>query len=128
MIARTRAVPAYLANARQQLAAGIAANNTPDWRVLRQFGLRTPLADAEYFQKTLPEQAKADIAAPNRDALVAELQKAGNVAAEAYTQLRSRWSSRPVTRWRAWRGRSPRPTTGKHPQRGRRRYVPCLKS
>ncbi|MFZ0008834.1 MAG: DUF885 family protein, partial [Steroidobacteraceae bacterium] len=34
VIARTRAVPAYLATAQGQLMAGIAAHNTPDWRVL----------------------------------------------------------------------------------------------
>ncbi len=37
VIARTRAVPAYLAIAEKQLAAGVRAHNTPDWRVLSQY-------------------------------------------------------------------------------------------
>ena len=39
LIARVRAVPAYLAAARQQLQAGVRAGNTPDWRLLRGSGL-----------------------------------------------------------------------------------------
>ncbi len=88
VIARTRAIPAYLATAEQQLQAGIAANNTPDWRMLRDQGLQAPVADAEYFSKTLPAIAATDIASAHRDALLADLQKAGNDAAAAYVHLR----------------------------------------
>jgi hypothetical protein len=48
VIARERAIPKYLAAAEQQLGAGVAANNTPDWRVLAQYGLQSTRADAEY--------------------------------------------------------------------------------
>ena len=34
VIARTRAIPQYMAVAQQQIAAGVAAGNRPDWRVL----------------------------------------------------------------------------------------------
>src|SRR5580698_8564870 len=49
VIARTRAVPTYLANAQRQITAGIARKNTPDWRVLVGYGLTSTRADAEYF-------------------------------------------------------------------------------
>jgi uncharacterized protein (DUF885 family) len=89
VIARTRAVPAYLAAAEKQLAAGVTAQNTPDWRMLRDHGLHAPVADAEYFSKTLPALAETDIASAHRDALLADLRKAGDDAAAAYRQLRS---------------------------------------
>jgi uncharacterized protein (DUF885 family) len=88
VIARTRAIPAYLATAERQLAAGVAANNAPDWRVLRDHGLLAPLADAEYFSKTLPRIAGTDIASVHKDALLAELQTPGDEAATAYQHLR----------------------------------------
>ncbi len=88
VIARTRAIPGYLATAEKQLAAGIAARNTPDWRMLRDHGLRSSAADAEFFSTTLPKLAEADIASAHRDALLADLQKAGGDAAAAYQHLR----------------------------------------
>ena len=87
VIARTRAIPAYLATAQQQLRAGIEAHSAPDWRVLRDFGLQSTVADAEYFAKSLPQLAAADLPPARRDALVHELQEAGNQAAAAYRQL-----------------------------------------
>jgi uncharacterized protein (DUF885 family) len=87
VIARARAVPAYVAAAEQQLRAGIEAHNTPDWRVLRDFGLQSTAADAEYFSKTLQQIGAADISAAHREALLHELAEAGNGAADAYRQL-----------------------------------------
>ncbi len=87
-IARARAVPAYLATARRQLAAGVAAHRTPDWRMLSAFGLESTAADAEYFGSTLGQIAAANIGSVHRDALLHELQAAGNQAAEAYRRLR----------------------------------------
>jgi uncharacterized protein (DUF885 family) len=89
VIARVRAVPAYLATAQQQLAAGVAAHNAPDWRVLEEFGLQSSAADAEYFSKTLPQIAAIDIAPAQRAALLPDLQAAGNDAAAAYRRLRA---------------------------------------
>jgi uncharacterized protein (DUF885 family) len=88
VIARTRAIRAYLAAAELQLAAGVASRNTPDWRVLIEYGLKSTSADAEYFSKTLPQLAASDLASANRDKLVADLQAAGNEAAAAYQHLR----------------------------------------
>jgi uncharacterized protein (DUF885 family) len=88
VIARVAAVPAYLATAERQLGAGIAAHNTPDWRVLAEFGLDSTAADANYFSRTLPQLAAADIGAAHREALLRELQVAGDAAAGAYRHLR----------------------------------------
>ncbi|HXX46689.1 MAG TPA: DUF885 domain-containing protein, partial [Myxococcota bacterium] len=88
VIARARAVPAYLATAERQLAAGVEARETPDWRVLREFGLQSTGADADYFAKTLPQIAASNLSSPHRDALLHELGLAGNDAAAAYRHLR----------------------------------------
>src|SRR5436309_10367760 len=87
-IARVRAVPAYLATARRQLAAGVAAHRTPDWRMLSAFGLESTAADAEYFGSTLGQIAAANVGTVHRDTLLHELQAAGSQAAEAYRRLR----------------------------------------
>jgi uncharacterized protein (DUF885 family) len=89
VIARTRAIPAYLVTAQAQLSAGIAAGNAPDWRMLRDQGLQATVADAEYFSKTLPSLAATEIASAHRDALLSDLQKAGDDAAAAYKRLRA---------------------------------------
>ena len=87
VIARARAVPAYLATAERQLRAGVEAHSTADWRVLRDFGLQSSAADADYFAKTLPQLAASDLAPAHRDALLRPLQSAGNDAAAAYRHL-----------------------------------------
>jgi uncharacterized protein (DUF885 family) len=87
VIARTRAVPAFLATAEQQLAAGVAAHNTPDRRVLRAYGLESSAADADYFGRTLPQIASQDLGSAQHDALLHDLQAAGAAAADAYRHL-----------------------------------------
>jgi uncharacterized protein (DUF885 family) len=88
VIARARAVAAYLATAQQELTAGIASNNTPDRRVLTEYGLTSTAADAEYFARTLPMLAAQDIEGPQREHLLLEVRSAGNEAAAAYLALR----------------------------------------
>jgi uncharacterized protein (DUF885 family) len=88
VIERVRAIPAYLDVARDQLNAGIAAKNTPDWRMLMQSGLRSSVADAEYFSKTLPGIAAEDIADDEREALLGDLRTAGKAASDAYLEFR----------------------------------------
>jgi uncharacterized protein (DUF885 family) len=88
VVARARAIPAYLAIAEKQLTAGIAAHNTPDWRVLVEFGLESTSADAQYLSKTLPQLAATDIASPQHDTLVKDLTSAASDAAAAYLHLR----------------------------------------
>ena len=88
VIARTRAVAAYLATAERQLAAGVAAHHPPDWRVLTKVGLQSTAADAEYFSTTLQQIAAGNINSPQRGPLLHDLQVAGNDAAAAYRHLR----------------------------------------
>jgi uncharacterized protein (DUF885 family) len=87
VLARVRAVPAYLATARGQLAAGIRAGHPPDWRMLRDFGLSSTAADAEYFAKTLPALAAQLMTGANRESLQHQLQQAGKDAGTAYQQF-----------------------------------------
>lgn len=87
VLTRTRAVPGYLATARQQLIAGVRAGHPPDWRVLMDFGLGSTAADAEYFAKTLPAMASPLITGANRESLLRQLQQAGKDAGAAYQQL-----------------------------------------
>ncbi len=87
VIARTRAVPAYLAVARQQLAAGLRAGHAPDWRVLLEFGLTGTAAGAEYFARTLPEIAQQSLGGAARETVLRPLQQAGRDAATAYQGL-----------------------------------------
>lgn len=87
VIARVRAVPAYLATAERQLAAGVTAHSTPDGRVLIDFGMRSAAADADYFASTLPELASGAIAPAQRATLLHDLAAAGEAAAVAYRHL-----------------------------------------
>jgi Bacterial protein of unknown function (DUF885) len=86
VLTRTRSIPAYLATAEKQLTAGVAAGNTPDWRMITE-GLETAEADAAFFSEGLPQLAsKAISATPGESA--SELRSAGNDAALAYSHLR----------------------------------------
>jgi uncharacterized protein (DUF885 family) len=85
LIERVSTIPWFLDNAAAQLRAGIAANNTPDYRMLYRNGITTTEADAKYFEATLPGIANDRIAAgPDRDRLLAELKAASTRAAAAY--------------------------------------------
>lgn len=85
VLERTRAIPAYLKTAEQELAAGVAAGNTPDWRMLTA-GLKTAQADAKYFAATVPE-LNARYQASTSSAQLTALKAAGQEAAAAYTRL-----------------------------------------
>jgi uncharacterized protein (DUF885 family) len=89
VIERVRAIPAYLGVAKDQLNAGVAAKNTPDWRMLMLSGLKSSAANAEYFAKTLPGIAAEDISGDTRDALLGELRTAGKAASDAYLAFRN---------------------------------------
>jgi uncharacterized protein (DUF885 family) len=88
VIDRVRAVPAYLDAAKAQLNAGIDAKNTPDWRMLIKSGIEIPVADAEYFAKTLPGLAEQDITGADKERLQAEVRTAGKAASDAYLAFR----------------------------------------
>ena len=88
LIERVRAVPAYLTVAKAQLDAGIEAKNTADWRMLLKSGLEVPIADAEYFAKTLPGLAEQDITGADRDRLLGDIRTTGKAASDAYLGFR----------------------------------------
>ena len=88
VIARARALAAYMEHAQRQIAAGVARKNTPDWRVLINYGLGSTLADARYFEETLPAMAAQEISGDSRSALLLDLRNAGNAASAAYLGLR----------------------------------------
>ena len=86
---RLEGIPAFLANAETQLRAGIATDNTADFRMLYRHGIVTAEDDAKYFDATMAKLAVERIAAgPERDALVARIRQASSVAAVAYRHFR----------------------------------------
>jgi uncharacterized protein (DUF885 family) len=80
VLARVRSIPAYLNIAEQQLSAGVAANNTPDWRMLIE-GLKTAQVDANFFSKMLGQIAPAEFKEIN------DIQSAADGAGAAYAHL-----------------------------------------
>jgi uncharacterized protein (DUF885 family) len=88
VIKRLQAVPRFLQTAQEQLGAGVKSGNTPDWRMLKRDGLDTTAANAEYFEKKLPEYAGKNIAAgAQHDETLKQLTDASKAAATAYRTL-----------------------------------------
>jgi len=87
LIARVNTIPWFLENAEQQLREGIAAKNTPDFRMLFRNGITTAEADAKYFESQLPQDGNYRIAGPERGKLLVELKDASKRAAAAYRKL-----------------------------------------
>jgi uncharacterized protein (DUF885 family) len=85
---RVSAVPTYFQHARDQLAAGVKANNTPDGRMIRRDGINTSEANAKYFAETLPMLAEARIAGADRDRLLGDVRQASKAASDAYRSMR----------------------------------------
>jgi uncharacterized protein (DUF885 family) len=85
---RLSAVPAFLKVAQDQLNAGIASRNTPDWRMLIRNGIDTSEANAKYFEETLPKLAEERVAGPQRDQLLTQVRAASQQAAVAFRGLR----------------------------------------
>ena len=84
IVARVKSVPGYLARAREQLAAGVKAGNTPDGRMIRRDGVATSEANARYFAETLPALAAERITGEAKDALIADV--CHDVAEEAFAE------------------------------------------
>jgi uncharacterized protein (DUF885 family) len=82
VLARVRAIPAYLNVAEQQLKSGVAANNTADWRMLIE-GLETAQGHANFFSKTLAPIAPPEFIAVN------DIRSAAAEADAAYAHLRA---------------------------------------
>jgi uncharacterized protein (DUF885 family) len=89
VIARLKAVPPFMARAQEQLAAGVAAGNTPDRRMIQRDGLNTSDANAKYFGETLPGIAAERIAGTQREQLLTDLRAAAKEAADAYRGMRA---------------------------------------
>jgi len=87
LIARVNTIPPYLENAEQQLREGIAAKNTPDFRMLYRNGITTAEADAKFFEEQLPQDGSYRIAGPDRGKLLVDLKAASKRAAAAYRKL-----------------------------------------
>jgi uncharacterized protein (DUF885 family) len=85
---RIAAIPRFLAVAQEQLLAGVKANNTPDFRVLKRNGIDTSEADAKYFEETLPKLAEERASGSQKEQLLGQLRDASKQAAGAYRQLR----------------------------------------
>ncbi len=85
---RLAAIPAFLKVAQNQLNAGIASRNTPDWRMLIRNGIDTSEANAKYFEETLPKLAEERTAGPQRDQLLTQVREGSKQAAAAFRGLR----------------------------------------
>jgi uncharacterized protein (DUF885 family) len=84
VVARVRAIPAYLDTARANLLAGKTAGNVPDRRMIAREGIAGSAANAAYFRATLSETAGRFIGnRPFAGTLRSELDEAGGVAATA---------------------------------------------
>jgi uncharacterized protein (DUF885 family) len=81
---RLQDVPRFLATAEDQIRAGVAANNTADFRMLFRNGITTSDDDAKYFESTLPKLAETRITGADRDALLAGVRAGSAKAAAAY--------------------------------------------
>ena len=88
VVKRVSAIPKFLATAQEQLLAGVKANNTPDWRMLRRDGINTSEANAKYFGETLPKMADERVNGAQRDQLLTDLRNAASQAAAAYRGFR----------------------------------------
>jgi uncharacterized protein (DUF885 family) len=88
VVKRVAAIPKFLANAQEQLLAGVKSNNTPDWRMLQRDGLNTSAANAKYFGETLPKMADERASGSNRDQLLGQLRDAAKQASDAYLKMR----------------------------------------
>ncbi|HEV7366558.1 MAG TPA: DUF885 domain-containing protein [Gemmatimonadales bacterium] len=88
VVSRLAAVPAYVRAAQSNLQAGKQRGNLPDWRLVRRDGIEGSRANLEYFRSTIPTTAAKYLGArPFVRTLEAELQKAANGAASAYSAL-----------------------------------------
>ncbi|HMU62284.1 MAG TPA: DUF885 domain-containing protein, partial [Gemmatimonadales bacterium] len=88
VVARTAAVPAYVAVARDNLLAGKAAGNIPDRRLVARDGIDGAKANVDYFTTTLPGLAAEYIGdRPFAAATVDQLKTAGAAAGAAYGGL-----------------------------------------
>lgn len=88
VVARLRAVPAYLAAARANLEAGKRSGNLPDHRMVERDGIAGSRANVDYFRATLPRLAAGYLGArPLARSMLPEVAAAGAAAADAYASF-----------------------------------------
>jgi uncharacterized protein (DUF885 family) len=87
VINRVNQIPRFLDAAREQLVAGVKANNVADRRMLQRDGLMTSEANAKYFAETLPKLAADRMSGPRREEALASLRTAGKAASDAYLAM-----------------------------------------
>ncbi|MBI3448966.1 MAG: DUF885 domain-containing protein [Acidobacteria bacterium] len=89
VVRRVQRIPDYLATARANLKAGVAAGNVPDWRMIEKDGVAGAEANAAYFEKTLADlfgqRTRGQAFAAS---MLPSLRKAGLAAAEGYREFR----------------------------------------
>jgi len=88
VVARVKAVPAFLDAAETELKAGVASGNTPDRRMIVRDGIGTAESAATYFGATLPDLASDRLAGPDRTHVLDDLKVACGQAAGAYRRFR----------------------------------------
>ena len=87
---RVLAVPAFLLAVQATLREGIQAGNVPDHRMVRYDGIDTAQGHADYFAKTLPDQAAGLLKRQTWGSdVVRRLHDAGRDAAKAFRDLGS---------------------------------------
>ncbi len=85
VVDRLGATLPYLEAARANLAAGVKAGNTPDHRMIERDGVTGAKANAEYFRKALPEQARTCLGnRPFAGGMLTEVTTAARAAADAW--------------------------------------------
>ena len=88
VVSRLSAVPAYLAVARENIAAGKRSGNMPDHRMVQRDGIAGSRANADYFRTTLPGLARGYLGDQRfASSLLAGIAGAGENAARAYTEF-----------------------------------------
>jgi hypothetical protein len=80
-------IPRFLSVAEEQLAAGVISKNWPDWRVLRQYGIKAADDDVKYFRETLISIAEQRLRGSPQ--LLDNIRRASGNAADAYERLRN---------------------------------------
>lgn len=88
VVARLRGVPAYVAAAKANLLEGKRVGNVPDRRMVERDGIAGSRANAEYFEKTLPAQARPYLGArPFAASTLRDVAEAATAAARAYSDF-----------------------------------------
>ncbi|HEV8337083.1 MAG TPA: DUF885 domain-containing protein [Candidatus Polarisedimenticolia bacterium] len=81
-------IPRYLDQALENLRSGVAAGDFPDHRMIETDGIKAAQANAEYFEKKLPEQVKTYLSGqPYQEAIESLVGPQALEAASAYADF-----------------------------------------